>query len=113
MTSKNFEDLIQDQLILQAIQDLGFKIPSDIQQQAIPEVLQGKDLRASAQTGTGKTAAFMLPALCRLLKKSSTRGPRILVLVPTRELAMQVVEETTKLSRHLRHITSVDRKSVV
>ena len=107
MTSKNFEDLIQDQLILQAIQDLGFKIPSDIQQQAIPEVLQGKDLRASAQTGTGKTAAFMLPALCRLLKKSSTRGPRILVLVPTRELAMQVVEETTKLSRHLRHITSV------
>ncbi|MEK7340529.1 MAG: DEAD/DEAH box helicase [Candidatus Rhabdochlamydia sp.] len=107
MTSKNFEDLIQEPLILQAIQDLGFTTPSDIQQQAIPEVLKGKDLRASAQTGTGKTAAFMLPALCRLLKKSSTRGPKILVLVPTRELAMQVVEETTKLSRHLRHITSV------
>ncbi|PWU14564.1 MAG: ATP-dependent helicase [Chlamydiae bacterium] len=107
MTSKNFEDLIQEPLILQAIQDLGFTNPSDIQQQAIPEVLKGKDLRASAQTGTGKTAAFMLPALCRLLKKSSTRGPKILVLVPTRELAMQVVEETTKLSRHLRHINSV------
>lgn len=107
MTSKNFEDLIQEPLILQAIQDLGFTTPSDIQQQAIPEVLKGKDLRASAQTGTGKTAAFMLPALCRLLKKPSTRGPKILVLVPTRELAMQVVDETAKLSRHLHHITSV------
>lgn len=107
MTSKNFEDLIQEPLILQAIQDLGFTTPSDIQQQAIPEILKGKDLRASAQTGTGKTAAFMLPALCRLLKRSSTRGPKILVLVPTRELAMQVVEETAKLSRHLRHVTSV------
>ena len=107
MTSKNFDDLIQEPLILQAIQDLGFTTPSDIQQQAIPEVLKGKDLRASAQTGTGKTAAFMLPALCRLLKKPSTRGPKILVLVPTRELAMQVVDETAKLSRHLRHIASV------
>lgn len=107
MTNKNFEDLIQEPLILQAIQDLGFITPSDIQQQAIPEVLKGKDLRASAQTGTGKTAAFILPALCRLLKKTSTRGPKILVLVPTRELAMQVVDETAKLSRHLRQITSV------
>lgn len=107
MTSKNFEDLIQEPLILQAIQDLGFTSPSAIQQQAIPEILKGGDLRASAQTGTGKTAAFMLPALCRLTKKSSTRGPKILVLVPTRELAMQVVQETTKLSRHLRHVTSV------
>lgn len=107
MTSKNFEDLIQEPLILQAIKDLKFVTPSAIQQQAIPEILQGKDLRASAQTGTGKTAAFMLPALCRLTKKSSTRGPKILVLVPTRELAMQVVEETIKLSRHLRHVTSV------
>lgn len=107
MTNKNFEDLIQEPLILQAIKDLKFVSPSAIQQQAIPEILQGKDLRASAQTGTGKTAAFMLPALCRLTKKSSTRGPKILVLVPTRELAMQVVEETIKLSRHLRHVNSV------
>lgn len=107
MTSKNFEDLIQEPLILQAIKDLGFTTPSAIQQEAIPEILEGKDIRASAQTGTGKTAAFMLPALCRLLKKSTTRGPKILVLVPTRELAMQVATETAKLSRHLRHVTSV------
>lgn len=107
MTSKNFEDLIQEPLILQAIKDLGFITPSAIQQQAIPEILEGKDIRASAQTGTGKTAAFMLPALCRLLKKSTTRGPKVLVLVPTRELAMQVATETAKLSRHLRHVTSV------
>ncbi|TXI37232.1 MAG: DEAD/DEAH box helicase [Nitrosomonas sp.] len=71
---------------------------------AIPKVMEGHDLRASAQTGTGKTAAFILPALNRLMTaapSSRGRGPRILILVPTRELAMQVTEKAIAYSKYL------------
>lgn len=89
--------------ILKAIEEAGYTSPTPIQEQAIPEILKGSDLRASAQTGTGKTAAFILPSLHRLTIPSrlSGKGPRILVLVPTRELAMQVAAEAAKFSRHL------------
>ena len=68
--------------ILQAVQDAGYTVPSPIQAQAIPEALAGHDLMASAQTGTGKTAAFILPALQKLSVESTVRskGPRVLVL---------------------------------
>jgi superfamily II DNA/RNA helicase len=79
----------------------GFTSPTDIQRQAIPVLLSGSDLMASAQTGTGKTAAFVLPALQRLLSLTpgQGRGPRVLVLAPTRELVLQVDENIRQLGR--------------
>ena len=90
--------------ILRAIEDSGYTIPTPIQAQAIPEVLAGNDIMASAQTGTGKTAAFMLPALNLLATPhaSNSRGPRILVLVPTRELAAQVNDSARNYGKHIR-----------
>lgn len=89
--------------ILKAIEEAGHTSPTPIQEQAIPKILSGHDLRASAQTGTGKTAAFLLPALNRLTVPSKVRaaGPRVLILVPTRELAMQVATQSIKYSKHL------------
>lgn len=86
-----------------AVAELGYSQPTPIQQQAIPVVLSGRDLLAAAQTGTGKTAAFALPLLERLQTRraSGPRAPRVLVLVPTRELATQVSDSFRALSRHL------------
>ena len=82
----SFENLNLHPLILKAIADSGYTSPTPIQEKAIPELLAGHDIMASAQTGTGKTAAFMLPALHRLAtpSKAPGRGPRVLVLTPTR-----------------------------
>ncbi len=106
---KNFQDLDLDPRILKTLEEAGFTEPTPIQQQAIPKILEGCDLRASAQTGTGKTAAFILPALNRLTVPSQIRGfgPRILILVPTRELAMQVAQEAAKYSRYLPRVKTV------
>src|SRR5581483_7751984 len=99
----NFEEIALHPSILKAIKDAGFTSPTPIQSQAIPEVIKGSDLRASAQTGTGKTAAFILPSLNRLSAPSTLpgKGPRVLILVPTRELAMQVAVEAAKYSKYL------------
>ena len=96
-----FNELKLDPRIQQSIDKAGFTETTEIQQHAIPVVLSGADLMASAQTGTGKTAAFVLPALQRILRpsKKSGNGPRVLVLTPTRELAMQVNENIRQLSR--------------
>jgi superfamily II DNA/RNA helicase len=93
--------------IQKAIADLGHTTPTPIQEQAIPKILEGCDLQASAQTGTGKTAAFILPAIHKLMTAAPGRGPRILVLVPTRELAMQVANEAAKYTKHLPNIKTV------
>jgi superfamily II DNA/RNA helicase len=93
--------------IQKAISDLGHTTPTPIQAQAIPKILEGLDIQASAQTGTGKTAAFILPALNRLRAPAPGRGPRVLILVPTRELAMQVALESAKYSKHMPHIKTV------
>ena len=89
--------------ILQAIDDLGYKTPTPIQGQAIPVILSGKDLIATAQTGTGKTAAFVLPILENINKDRKLRGKRIrtLILTPTRELAVQVADNVADYSKHL------------
>lgn len=89
--------------LLRAIADAGYTTPSPIQSQAIPAVLQGHDLLAAAQTGTGKTAGFTLPILHRLSKTSYThnRPVRVLILTPTRELAAQVGESVNKYGAHL------------
>ena len=87
--------------ILSAVQEAGYTVPSPIQAEAIPQALAGHDLMASAQTGTGKTAAFILPALQKLSVESAVRGkgPRILVLTPTRELAQQVSTPPANMAR--------------
>ena len=89
--------------LLKAIADAGYTIPSPIQQQAIPAVLNGHDLLAAAQTGTGKTAGFALPLLHRLSQKyyASNRPVRVLILTPTRELAVQVSESVSQYGAHL------------
>ena len=100
----SFESLNLDSAILRAIEESGYTTPTAIQAQAIPVITEGHDLMASAQTGTGKTAAFMLPALNLLATPHAlkSRGPRILVLVPTRELAAQVNEATRKYGKFIR-----------
>lgn len=100
----SFATLQLDTSLLQAIEACGFTSPTEIQRQAIPLALAGRDLMASAQTGTGKTAAFVLPALQRLLQPATQRGngPRVLVLTPTRELAQQVTNAINDFGRKMR-----------
>jgi ATP-dependent RNA helicase RhlE len=87
--------------LLRGITDLGFVKPTPIQEQAIPPVMEGRDVLARAMTGSGKTAAFLLPILHRLAAKP--RGAtRALILTPTRELAAQIAEDMAALGRHTR-----------
>ena len=103
-TTITFADLGLDSAVLKAIEESGYTVPTPIQAQAIPEAMLGHDLMASAQTGTGKTAAFMLPALHRIAQPATVRskGPRVLVLTPTRELAQQVSDAAAKYGKHMR-----------
>ena len=100
----SFTTLNLNPSILKAIADTGYTEPTPIQAQAIPEIISGHDLMASAQTGSGKTAAFILPALNRLATPSTMpgKGPRVLVLTPTRELAQQVCDAATKYGKNMR-----------
>jgi ATP-dependent RNA helicase RhlE len=108
-TTSRFADLGLAPPLLRAIADAGYDTPTPIQVQAIPVVLTGRDLRAAAQTGTGKTAGFMLPILQRLSTPDADGKPvlpkpgrpRCLVLVPTRELAAQVEESVRVYGKHL------------
>jgi ATP-dependent RNA helicase DeaD len=95
---RNFEDLELDPRIMQGIADLGFETPMPIQAKAIPIAMAGHDIFGQAQTGTGKTAAFGLPILQKIQPKE---GLQALIICPTRELAVQVAQELTRLSRHL------------
>ena len=100
-----FSSLALDNRLLQALEKLSFDVPTPVQAAAIPAALTGKDLLVSAETGSGKTAAFVLPVLHRLLQKTAeagqrdNTGTRALILVPTRELAIQVVKQCDKLAR--------------
>ena len=95
-----FQDLNLNTPLYNAIEDLGFESPTPIQAEAFNVVASGKDVVGIAQTGTGKTFAYMLPIL-RHLKYSRQDNPRVLVLVPTRELVVQVVEEIEKMSKYI------------
>src|SRR5438034_10047841 len=88
--TSSFADLALRPELLQALSGLGYEEPTPIQREAIPALLQGHDLLGQAATGTGKTAAFALPVLQRLSGEGRGSAPVALVLVPTRELAMQV-----------------------
>ncbi len=99
---RNFAELELDPNLLLAIEEMGYDRPTQIQAEAIPQALDGRDILASAPTGTGKTAAFVLPAL-QYLQDFPRRKPgpaRILILTPTRELAMQVADQARALAKH-------------
>src|SRR5271165_6038684 len=99
----SFSDLGLLPELLRAVADKGYDVPTPIQLQAIPAVLAGRDVLAGAQTGTGKTAGFVLPILQRLSADASPihRAPRVLVLTPTRELAAQVADSARDYGKHL------------
>src|SRR5262245_52337159 len=98
----SFDNLGLHADILKGIRAIGFETPTPIQQQAIPPILEGRDVIASAQTGSGKTAAFVLPILHRLLNKPRLKhGIRTLVLSPTRELALQSTDHLKKLAGYV------------
>jgi ATP-dependent RNA helicase RhlE len=94
-----FTQLKLDPALIKAIKDLGFARPTQIQAEAIPPALEGRDLMACAQTGSGKTAAFALPIIHRLIDKPR-RSTRALVLAPTRELAAQILDDFNSFAVH-------------
>ena len=95
-----FTDLPLSEEVTKAVRDVGYESPSPIQAQSIPHLLEGRDLLGLAQTGTGKTAAFALPLLSGIDLKQ--RDPQVLVLAPTRELAIQVAEAFQRYARHMK-----------
>jgi ATP-dependent RNA helicase RhlE len=101
----SFDGLGLSDALLRAVADKGYTVPTPIQTKAIPAVLEGRDLLAAAQTGTGKTAAFVLPLLQRLMVHAADaarrNAPRVLILVPTRELAAQVAESVRIYGKHV------------
>ncbi|NLZ11240.1 MAG: DEAD/DEAH box helicase [Alcaligenaceae bacterium] len=102
----SFENLGLAPTLLSAVSKAGFSAPTAVQAAAIPQALAGHDLMVSAQTGSGKTAAFMLPALNRIAQMPANKGSgvQVLVLTPTRELAMQVAEATKLYGAHIKDL---------
>jgi ATP-dependent RNA helicase RhlE len=96
----NFSDLNLNRFLLDALDEMGFTSPTPIQEKAFSEIMSGKDLVGIAQTGTGKTFAYLLPIL-RQLTFSKQKHPRVLIIVPTRELVVQVVSEIESLTTYL------------
>ncbi|TKF23149.1 ATP-dependent RNA helicase SrmB [Vibrio genomosp. F6] len=99
---RTFAELDLDQDLLKAIDEMGYERPTQVQAEAIPQALDGKDVLASAPTGTGKTASFALPALQYLLDFPRKKGgpARVLILTPTRELAMQVADQAREMAKY-------------
>ena len=98
-----FDDLGLGANVLKSVQDAGYTEPTPIQAQAIPHVIAGGDVTGIAQTGTGKTAAFVLPMIHRLARgRTRARMPRCVILAPTRELAAQVSESFETYGKHLK-----------
>lgn len=95
-----FEDFDLPKSLQKAIDELGFTTPTPIQQRAMPVILSGRDVMGIAQTGTGKTFAYLLPVL-KQWKFAKTDTPRVVIIVPTRELVVQVAEETEKLTQYM------------
>ena len=98
-----FSDLGLSEAVLAAVKKLGYTEPTSVQARAIPYALEGRDLLAAAQTGTGKTAAFLLPSMSRLPHAERGHGPLMLIVTPTRELAQQIEDVCTSIARSTRH----------
>ena len=94
-----FEQFKLNRQLLDAVKDAGFAIPTDIQQKAIPVILGGQEVIGIAQTGTGKTAAYLLPVLMKI-KYAQGSDPRAVILVPTKELTLQIGEHATQLAKY-------------
>lgn len=110
-----FEDLRLSDEVLAAVRDMGYETPTPVQAATIPEVLAGRDVLAAAQTGTGKTAAFLLPVMSTLAhvvplgnarerRRARGRGPAMLIVTPTRELAQQIEDVCKHVAARTRHI---------
>ncbi|KXW56507.1 ATP-dependent RNA helicase RhlE [Ferrovum sp. PN-J185] len=107
-TEITFNDLPLDERITRAVHEAGYTVPTPVQAQSIPALLNGSDLLVTSRTGSGKTAAFMLPALHKLsTTQGAGRGPRLLVLSPTRELATQITEAAKKYGKYLKQVRIV------
>jgi ATP-dependent RNA helicase RhlE len=100
----SFEQFDLSEPLRRALRQQGFEQPTPVQLRAIPPALEGRDVLGVAQTGTGKTMAFLLPSMQQILRDGQAKGPAMLVLAPTRELALQIAEEARRLSQytHLR-----------
>jgi ATP-dependent RNA helicase RhlE len=96
----NFTDLNLQNPLLNALNDLKLTQPTTIQERAFPVIMSGRDVVGIAQTGTGKTIAYLLPCL-RQWKYTKEKHPQILIVVPTRELVVQVVEQVEKLTTYM------------
>ena len=106
---QKFSDLGLAPAIAKALEKAGYDTPTPVQGEAVPAAIAGRDLLVSAQTGSGKTAAFLLPALTRVSERSKApgNGPRVLVLTPTRELAQQVEKNAQIYGEELRWLRTV------
>ncbi len=104
MNLVKFEELGLTEKLARAIEEMGFETATPIQAKSIPFIREGYDVIGRSQTGTGKTAAFLIPAIELVLKAGTGKKPKILLLCPTRELALQAQEELGKLLRYLRQI---------
>lgn len=102
---KDFSSLGLNQDILATIVSLGYKTPTPIQQHAIPHILTGRDVLGQAQTGTGKTAAFALPLINNINLNSKSKLPQILILAPTRELAIQVAKQFESFAKNMSNLS--------
>ena len=106
-TKKDFSQLGLGQDIVDTIINLGYETPTPIQQYAIPYILSGRDVLGQAQTGTGKTAAFALPLINNIDLRSRDKSPQVLVLAPTRELAIQVAEQFEAFAKNIPNLNVV------
>ncbi len=104
----NFKDFDFDERLLEGIEATGYETATPVQEQVIPLILKGKDLIASAQTGTGKTAAFLLPVIQKIINSAETEHINALIIVPTRELAVQIAQNLEGLS----YFTSISSLAV-
>ena len=95
----SFESFNLNKQLLNAVADLGFSVPTEIQQKAIPVILGGQEIIGIAQTGTGKTAAYLLPLLMKT-KFAQASEPRALILAPTKELTIQIAEHAKQLAAY-------------
>ena len=101
LIEKNFGDLGLSENIVKAVESLGYKTPTAIQENTIPYVIKKRDVLGQAQTGTGKTAAFALPLIQNMDLGDKSGKPQVLVLAPTRELAIQVAEAFESFSKNI------------
>ena len=107
-SAAGFNDLVSDPRIMRALDEMEFESPTEIQAQAIPLIREGKDIIGRSQTGTGKTMAFAIPAIEKINTHEDKHTVQVLIMCPTRELALQCGEEIRKLTKFIGGIRPVE-----